>query len=51
MPKGAPGVPAFTKNDIVMPPAVKGFAKKVYVLGVGLHPWLLKHKRTRFSAQ
>ena len=41
MPKGAPGVPKLTKTekDLPLPPQPPKFAKKIYVLGVGLHPF------------
>ena len=41
MPKGAPGVPKVTKTekDLAIPPPSPKLAEKVYVLGVGLHPF------------
>ncbi len=38
MPKGAPGVPKLTKEDLPLSPTPK-FDRKVYILGVGLHPF------------
>jgi len=39
MPKGAPGVPRITKEDLHLPPPAPKFTEKVYVLGVGMHPF------------
>ena len=39
MPKGAPGVPKVTKEDLRIPPPPPKLDKKVYVLGIGLHPF------------